>query len=132
MVFEPDFRHRSCRFSLDLSGNTATMLCDMTQLSDLVPEQEANCPSNMHPLNLMHSSLPGSGYDVKFVLLPVFHTRPGLSHPVGGGGGGGGGGGLPVVVEPPVVEPPVVVEPPQVLPVVTTLLAALKFDASVE
>src|SRR5258705_11625873 len=109
MVFEPDFRHRSCRFNLALSGNTATMLCDFTQASDFLPEQEANCPSNMHPLNLMHSSLPGSGYDVKFVLLPVFHTRPGLSQPVGGGGGG-----MPVPVEPPVVEPPVV-EPPVVL-----------------
>src|SRR6185436_16995106 len=50
----------------------------------------------MHPLNLMHSSLPGSGYDVKFVRLALRNVPP---PPV-------------VVVEPPVVvPPPVVVDP---------------------
>src|SRR5258708_26054221 len=86
----------------------------------------------MQPLNLMHSSLPGSGYEVKFVLFPVFQMRPGLSHPVGGGGGGGGGsggggGGLPVVV-----QTPLGVEPPQLLPLRTAVVGPVEFHAAVE
>src|SRR5438128_1698578 len=102
------------------------MLCDCTHAFDFTPEHEANWPSNMHPLNLMHSSLPGAGYDVKFVLLADFHTRPGVSQPVAP---------PPVVVVPPpvVVLPPVVVPPePQLFEVTTTFDADLKFDASVE
>jgi hypothetical protein len=82
----------------------------------------------MQPLNLMHSSLPGSGYEVKFVLLALFQTRPGLLHPVGL---------PPVVLDPPVVvlDPPVVVEPPlleQLLDATVTLDAELKLEESVE
>src|ERR1700690_505787 len=80
MVFDPDFRHRSWCFSVAKSGNTETMLCDSTQVSGIVGPQPANMPSYRQPLYLMHSSLPGAGYEVNSVLFAVFQTRPAAAH----------------------------------------------------
>src|SRR5260221_306427 len=42
IVLVPDLRQRSCSFSVPRSGNTATMLCVMTQLSGSVLLHAAN------------------------------------------------------------------------------------------
>jgi hypothetical protein len=55
------------RYFLPSFWCTAMMLCDFTQLSGCFPETNANCPAHVQPLNSRHSSLPGSGYDSKFV-----------------------------------------------------------------
>src|ERR1039457_344035 len=76
IVLEPDFRQTSWRCNVAKSGKTETMLCDWTQLSGMTGPHAENMPSYKHPLYLMHSSLPGSGYEVYSVLFAVFHTNP--------------------------------------------------------
>src|SRR4051812_12828504 len=78
------------------------MSCDETQASDFLPSHAENCPAHMQPLYLMHSSLPGSGYEVYQVLFAVFHMRPGVSQPA--------------LVSPPLELPLVLPLPPLALP----------------
>src|SRR5688572_22880036 len=73
IVLVPDLMQMLC-FAMLPSGKKAAMLWELTQASDLVPQTE-NCPAHWQPLYLMHSSLPGSGYEVYQVLLAVFQTR---------------------------------------------------------
>jgi len=81
-----DLRHKSCSASAGMPfeatlrfGNTATMSRDATHDSGFtqLPHSE-NSPSYRHPLSWMHSGLPGSGYEVKYVFLALRHVNPGL------------------------------------------------------
>src|SRR6185369_13656766 len=82
------------------------MLCFETQSSGLVPSQNENWPAHIQPLYLMHSSLPGSGYDSKLVLFADFQVSPAALH-------GSPPLGLPPLLSPPELLPAL---PPEPLP----------------
>src|SRR4051812_22250497 len=79
------------------------MLWAATHDFDCVPLTKANWPAHMHPLNWMHSALPGSGYEVKKVRLALRQVRPPVDPPVP----------LEPPVPPPLLPPVPPVPPPE-------------------
>src|SRR5688572_27561647 len=50
------------------------MLLSRTHSYDCWPSSPAKCPAYSQPLKSMHSELPSSGYDSKFVRLALFQS----------------------------------------------------------